>query len=202
MLIRRRESLPLSWAKAAPFGVHRRETNGSTVTDVEPFHPFVWADSDVVDLGIETEKLRGDLKYGWLITVDSWKELIALRNGLKNAGRDFFAFTDPVQHYLTATGRTLFKELRFEELKRMQLEVLCAGGGEPGNDDHIMSIALSDNTGWEEMIVVDPNNLEESERAAIKTPHDTDQRTRSGRDRRPRFVSCASAAVSSLAQKS
>ena len=38
--------------------VHRRETDGLTVTDVEPFHPFVWADSDVVDLGIETEKLR------------------------------------------------------------------------------------------------------------------------------------------------
>ena len=50
--------------------VHRRETDGSTVTEVEPFHPFAWADSDVVDLGIETEKLRGDLKYGWLITVD------------------------------------------------------------------------------------------------------------------------------------
>src|SRR5262245_634300 len=65
--------------------VHRREADGSTATDVEPFHPFVWADSDVVDLGIETEKLRGDLKYGWLITVYSWKELIALRNGLKNA---------------------------------------------------------------------------------------------------------------------
>jgi hypothetical protein len=88
--------------------VHRRETDGSTVTDLEPFHPFVWADSDVIDLGIETEKLHGDLKYGWLITVDSWKELIGLRNGLKNAGRDFFAFTDSIQHYLTATGRTLF----------------------------------------------------------------------------------------------
>ncbi len=149
--------------------VHRRETDGSTVTDVEPFHPFVWADSDVVDLGIETEKLRGDLKYGWLITVDSWKELIALRNGLKNAGRDFFAFTDPIQHYLTATGRTLFKDLPFEELKRMQLEVLSvAGGGDPGNNDHIMSIALSDNTGWEELIVVDANNIEESERNALR----------------------------------
>jgi DNA polymerase elongation subunit (family B) len=149
--------------------VHRRETDGSTVTDVEPFHPFVWADSDVVDLGIETEKLRGDLKYGWLITVDSWKELIALRNGLKNAGRDFFAFTDPIQHYLTATGRTLFKDFPFEELKRMQLEVLAvAGSGDPGNNDHIMSIALSDNTGWEELIVVDPNNVEESERNALR----------------------------------
>src|SRR3954449_471585 len=141
--------------------VYRRETDGSTVTDVEPFHPFVWADSDVVDLGIETEKLRGNLKYGWLVTVDSWKELIALRNGLRNAGRDFFAFSDSIQHYLTATGRTLFKDLSFEELKRMQLEVLA-------NDDHVMSIALSDNTGWEELIVVDSSNVEQSERDAIR----------------------------------
>src|SRR5213078_1975244 len=144
--------------------VYRREADGSTVADVEPFHPFVWADSDVVDLGIETEKLQSDLKYGWLVTVDSWKELIALRNGLKNAGRDFFAFTDPVQHYLTATGRTLFKELSFEELKRMQLEVLSF----EGDDDHIMSIAISDNAGWEELIAVDPKNIEESERNALK----------------------------------
>jgi DNA polymerase elongation subunit (family B) len=144
--------------------VYRREKDGSTIADVEPFHPFVWADSDVVDLGIETEKLRGDLKYGWLITVDSWKELVALRNGLKSAGRDFFAFTDPVQHYLTAAGRTLFKDLPFEELKRLQLEVLSFEDA----DDHIMSIAISDNTGWEELLIVDPNNVEGSERDALK----------------------------------
>src|ERR1700736_217731 len=139
--------------------VHRREKDGSTTTDVEPFHPFVWADSDVVDLGIEAEKLKGDLKFSWVIAVDSWKELIALRNGLKNAGRDFFAFTDPVQHYLTSTGRTLFKGLPFEELKRMQLEVLSfeepvAGVADAGPADHIMRIALSDNAAWEELIVV------------------------------------------------
>ena len=157
--------------------VYRREADGSTVADVEPFHPFVWCDSDVVDLGIESEKLESELKYGWLVTVDSWKELIALRNGLKSAGRDFFAFTDPVQHYLTATGRTLFKDLPFEELKRMQIEVLSvAGVADPGvaagdrdyNNDHIMSIALSDNTGWEELLVVDSKNVEESEHAALK----------------------------------
>ena len=152
--------------------VYRREADGSTVADVEPFHPFVWCDSDVVDLGIESEKLESSLKYGWLVTVDSWKELIALRNGLKNAGRDFFAFTDPVQHYLTATGRTLFKDLSFEELKRMQIEVLSfdavGGAGDPGRGDHIMSIALSDKTGWEELLVVDSRNVEESEHDALK----------------------------------
>src|SRR5207253_453590 len=146
--------------------VYRREKDGSTIDEVEPFHPFVWLDSDTADLGYENaQKLEGDLKYGWLITVDSWKELIALRNGLKKAGRDFFAFTDPVQHYLTATGRTLFKDLPFEELKRMQIEVLSFS---EGDNDHIMSIALSDNSGWEELIVVDLNKTEESERSAIK----------------------------------
>jgi DNA polymerase I len=153
--------------------VYRRDKDGSTIAEVEPFHPFVWTDSDVVDLGIETEKLQGDLKYGWRVTVDSWKDLIALRNGLKNAGRDFFAFTDPVQHYLTATGRTLFKELPFEELKRLQLEVLSFAEpltrvADTGADDHIMSIAVSDNTGWEELLIVDPKNVEESERSALK----------------------------------
>ena len=141
--------------------VYRREKNGSIATDTEPFRPFVWCDSDVADLNIEAEKLAGDLRYGWRISVNSWKELIALRNGLKNAGRSFFALSDPVQHYLTHTGRTLFKGLAFEELRRLQLEVLSL-------DERLMSVALSDNTGWEELIVVDPDNAEESERAALK----------------------------------
>ena len=149
--------------------VYRRGKGGSTVVEVEPFHPFVWCDSDVLDLGIESEKLESSLKYGWLVTVDSWKELIALRNGLRNAGRDFFAFSDPVQHYLTATGRTLFKDLRFEELKRMQIEVLSvAGVDEPGDKDHIMSMTVSDNTGWEELLIIDPKNVEQSEHDALK----------------------------------
>ena len=151
---------------------------------------------------------QSNLKYGWLVTVDSWKELIALRNGLKNAGRDFFAFTDPVQHYLTATGRTLFKDLPFEELKRLQIEVLSfedaaavggavAGVGDAGaavsdrgySGSHIMAIAVSDNTGWEELLIVDPKNVEESEHDALKRLTATYQGAGSGRHRRPRLVS-------------
>jgi DNA polymerase elongation subunit (family B) len=149
--------------------VYRREKDGSTIADTEPFHPFVWCDSDVTDLNIDAEKLAGDLRYGWRISVDSWKELIALRNGLKNAGRSFFALSDPVQHYLTHTGRTLFKGLAFEELRRLQLEVLSVAGiDDPGESDHLMSIALSDNSGWEELIVIDPAKVEESEKEALK----------------------------------
>src|SRR6185312_11315648 len=151
--------------------VYRREKDGSVAVDVEPFHPFVWTDGDIIDLGLENaQKLAGDLKYNWLVTTDSWKELIALRNGLKKAGRNFFALSDPVQHYLTHTGRTLFKQLPFEELKRMQVEVLSFSGGDidAAADDHITSIAVSDNMGLEELLEVDPRAIEESEHAAIK----------------------------------
>jgi DNA polymerase I len=151
--------------------VYRREKNGATICETEEFHPFLWADGDVVDLGLtNAEKLAGDSKYNWLVTTDSWKELIALRNGLKKAGRNFFALSDPVQHYLTHTGRTLFKQLPFEELKRMQIEVLSFAGGDldASPDDHITSIAVSDNSGWEELIGIDPRAIDESEHAAIK----------------------------------
>jgi DNA polymerase elongation subunit (family B) len=55
----------------------------------------------------------------------------------------------------------------------MQLEILpwedaVAADGDTGRGDHIMSIALSDNTGWEDLIIVDPTNVEESEQAALK----------------------------------
>ena len=70
--------------------VYRREKDGGTTCDIEQFHPFVWLDSDVADLDIDAEKLAGDLRYGWLKSVNSWKELIALRNGLKKAGPQFF----------------------------------------------------------------------------------------------------------------
>ena len=71
--------------------VYRREADGSTVADIEPFHPFVWRDSDVVDLDIESEKLQGDLEYGWLVTVDSWKELIALAQRTRKARAAIFS---------------------------------------------------------------------------------------------------------------
>src|SRR5216110_328560 len=152
--------------------VYRREKDGSTAVDVEPFHPFVWTDGDITDLGLENaQKLPGELKYHWLITADSWKELIALRNGLKKAGRNFFALSDPVQHYLSATGRTLFKQLPFDELKRLQLEVLSPTGETDladASQNPIASIALSDHSGWEQLIVVDPEGVEQSEHDALK----------------------------------
>src|SRR5213079_122928 len=81
------------------------------------------------------------------------------------------ALSNPVQHYLSATGRTLFKQLPFEELKRIQLEVLSPTGETDladASQNPIASIALSDHSGWEQLIVVDPEGVEQSEHDALK----------------------------------
>ena len=170
----------------------------ATACEIEEFHPFVWCDSDVADLGMKNaEKLAGDLKFGWRISVNSWKELIALRNGLKTAGRSFFALSDPVQHYLTHTGRTLFKQLPFEELKRLQLEVLSFSGGDSDADaslrrSHHEHRAL----GQCGLGGIDPRRSEECRRIrerCTQAPNECYQRARSGRNRRAQPVQIRSA---------
>ena len=84
----------------------------------------------------------------------------------------FFASNDPVQQYLTARGRTLFKGMRFEDLRRLQIgiETTVSDGFEFSSPerDAIAAVALSDSTGWEEILVVEPNSIE-SERGTLET---------------------------------
>jgi len=65
---------------------------------------------------------------------------------------------DPVAQYLMQTGRTLFKELAFTDLRRMQLDIetYTTPGHRFSNaarpNDRIILIALSDSTGWEHLL--------------------------------------------------
>src|SRR5262249_17575092 len=71
----------------------------------------------------------------------NWRDFLAARPALR--GAPGFAITDPVQQYLMATGRTLFKGMRFEQLHRMQVALDLA------DDETLRAIPLTDNPGWE-----------------------------------------------------
>ena len=85
-----------------------------------------------------------------------------------------YAFGDPVQQFLLSTGMTLFKGMQFDDLRRMQIriETFRGEGSEFASaqraSDHLMSIALSDNAGWEEVLFIDPANPGMSEQAALE----------------------------------
>lgn len=116
-----------------------RQPDGSTTTRDEPFRPFLWSAGAPPAGAVpsaEIVPLAGDLPLNHLVTFDSWAALAKARAALKAASHSVFSLSDPIQQYLLATGKTLFKTLDWTSLRRLRIAV----------DSH--SIQLADSTGW------------------------------------------------------
>lgn len=133
--------------------VYARQKDGSTSVLSETFAPSLWN----TESGIP---LAGDLAMSHLLELPDWFSYQDARGELQKRAVPSFSFNDPVQQYLTSTGRTLFKNMVFEDLRRMQID---AEVGEAGG---IVSISLCDTSGWEESLIAEDGNVE-AERAAI-----------------------------------
>ncbi len=144
--------------------IFTRETDGSTSLRSEEFSPFLWNSS-------EGAPLEGSLALDKLTTLPDWRSYQEARARLAKEGTPFFAFNDPVQQYLTSSGRTLFKGMLFEDLRRLQIDIQTAIS--PGFEfssperDAVIAVTLSDSSGWEEIFVVE-EGIVESERAALE----------------------------------
>ncbi len=142
-----------------------REPIGSTSVRREDFSPFLWTSS-------AGTPLEGALTLDQLMTFPDWRSYLQARSRLSKEGTPFFASNDPVQQYLTSSGRTLFKGMLFEDLRRLQIgiETAVSEGFEFSSPerDAVIAIALSDSTGWEEIFVVEQGSLE-SERSVLET---------------------------------
>ena len=135
----------------------------------EPFSPFLWLEDkklsgDAAECNIQSLLGHNPLKV--LVRFRSWKEFQKFVSKLKAAlGKNpsdpsapFFLLNDPIQQHLLATGRTFFKDMKFIDLKRMQvdIETYTAGDYEFSNplreSDRIIAIALADQSGWNEVL--------------------------------------------------
>jgi DNA polymerase elongation subunit (family B) len=147
-----------------------RRQGESTVSQSEPFQPFLLLEDDgwLKEWNGEAkiERLAGDGAFRHLALFPSLKELEAAKAHLqKKSGKSptapdapYLYFNDPVQQYLLLSGRTHFLGLAFGDLKRLQLDIetYCQPGFEFPNParefDRITAIALADSTGWERLI--------------------------------------------------
>ncbi len=137
--------------------VYSRESDGSTSSISHDFLPYAWQAE-----GTEAEQpLTGDLPLRYLRRFNAWKHFQNSRAANRNSGVATFSLSDPVQQFLTETGKTLFKEMVFEDLRRLQITL---------TDD---SIELADTTGWTTSIdLTDAGALPQL--AAAITEHDPD----------------------------
>jgi len=120
--------------------LYLRQPDGSTTTRAEEFQPFLWSAGAPPIPSTEVIPLTGGLVFDHLVRFNSWTELSEAKSALKTAGHPNFSLGDPVQQYLLQTGKTLFKGLEWNDLRRMQIAV---------DSD---SIHLADSSGWSQTL--------------------------------------------------
>jgi DNA polymerase elongation subunit (family B) len=122
-----------------------RRLDGALATETQPFQPFLWLPEQVYlqgfDRKVEYLPLEGHGAFKFLAKFQSWTDFQQARKFL--GATPCFAVNDPVQQYLMATGRTLFKGLRFDQINRLQLAVATAA------DNTLHAVQLCDNRGWQ-----------------------------------------------------
>jgi DNA polymerase elongation subunit (family B) len=145
--------------------VYRREGK-KTVVQEAVHKPFAWATEPVPG---EARQLAG---AGALKFAVSFDNVTAFAKAKTTYKRELFALNDLAHQYLLASGRTLFKGMAFEDLRRMQVDIETFTGSDgamsDATRDPLLAIALSDSSGWEEILVIDDPSDETQETAALE----------------------------------
>ncbi|MFM8458616.1 MAG: 3'-5' exonuclease, partial [Chthoniobacterales bacterium] len=145
--------------------IYRREGTKTLVEEAE-HKPFAWATEPLPG---ELRELDGKNAYRFTVTFDSAGEFSRAKTQYK---RELFALNALAHQYLLASGRTLFKGMAFEDLRRVQVDIEtftpADGAMSDAGKDPLLAIALSDSSGWEEILVVEDPEDEEQEKAALE----------------------------------
>ncbi len=145
--------------------IYRREGK-KTVVEELVHKPFAWATEP---LSGELRELDGKNPYRFTVAFDSAADFSKAKATYK---RELFALNDLAHQYLLQSGRTLFKGMAFEDLRRLQVDIeTFTGTGGAMSDasrDPLLAIALSDSAGWEEILVVDDPEDEAQEKAVLE----------------------------------
>lgn len=178
---------------SAPCQVKRYFRQGSKIRQrADSFSPFMVIEDENLLKGLSGKYTfqplsgKGPLKI--LVSFPSWaeweraKKWLTQKTGRTGGAPDapFIILNDPVHQYLLSSGRTLFKGMNFEDVRRMQvdIETRTTPGFEFSNpsraDDRIVIIALSDNTGWKEILVDKKGNEKELLQRFITLVHERD----------------------------
>ena len=135
----------------------RRAEDRSLAQERDTFCPWLLCAADALGAlpaGEHTVRtLDGGGELNRLVEFKRWPAFTAAQNALNGAGVPFFAYASLVTQYLIASGRTLFHDMRFEDVHRLQLDVETSTLKPSMPGAALLAVALTDNRGFEEVLV-------------------------------------------------
>lgn len=135
--------------------------------------PFLWLSDPDLLAGLEKSRkppeyelfeLEGEGFYRFLVRSGTWNHIQRISKHLVKASglsaghprSPQLFLSNPAQQYLMSSGQTLFNQMSFADLRRLQLWVLVdiedpEARADPA-EDPLQAIALSDSSGWSEIL--------------------------------------------------
>lgn len=140
--------------------VYRRAARDAAVTSaVEPFAPWLLLDHEPgwpqLAASSNVSTLLGEASFRYLVRFAHWSAFLTARDLLRDAGHHWLGFRGPVDQFLAATGKTLFKGLAFDDLVRLQLDIETTGLDPAAPDAAVLLVTIATNRGHEEAIGAD-----------------------------------------------
>ena len=101
--------------------------------------------------GAETTRLEGD-GYCWHYSFDSVRDYQKARSLAREAGVPTIDLSSPVRQYLVQSGKTLFKQMDYSGLRRMQVDLETTTLRIFDPEARILLVAVTDSHGFEEAV--------------------------------------------------
>lgn len=143
-----------------------RRRGEETLLEEATHRPFVWT----TNLWAEgAQELTGDGAFRYVI---SFNNASAFTSAKARHRKEILALNDLSHQYLLTSGRTLFKGMSFGDLRRLQVDIETftpEGGGMSDASRHpLLAIAMTDSSGWEEILCVTTPDNPNEERALLE----------------------------------
>lgn len=153
----------VEYARNNQVEIIRRSREGNLESEFESFEPwFVTTGQGAQATNrANIETLRGDLPLNHRLSFPSWS---AYRDNLEHVVQERQAahrFAQPIDQFLIATGKTLFKDMTFDDLVRLQLDIETVGLDPADPNARVLAVAVATNRG--ESTVVATGDMSEKE---------------------------------------
>jgi DNA polymerase elongation subunit (family B) len=145
--------------------VYARGPDGQQFTIEDQFRPWLVADRAEPWAALPSRPaiipLAGEHRLCFLVSFPSWPEYLNAERAARDAGETFFRLRSPIEQYLVRSGRTLFKGMVFEDLRRVQLDIETTGLDPNDPTAELIGVALRTSSGDETYVGRAPGEPEE-----------------------------------------
>jgi DNA polymerase I len=144
--------------------VYRRDATGETSMVLEEFRPWLvaaraeaWA---ALKCRPEIGELSGPHPLRFFVRFPTWQAFSEAVRAARESRELFFDVNSMVEQYLIATGRTLFKGMVFEDLRRLQLDIETTGFDAHDPGAQVIVVAIRMPGGVEEALTLETSEAD------------------------------------------